>query len=541
METDQPSRRKAAVKWPEDATEALAAAERLALLNGENDADAAEVLRFWRQRQGALPRVGSSWELRKSMKAGNLDEAAAALARLRMRDGASTQWRDLRIELTMLRGDIAVVDEFMGSSGINKVSSVPLLCLLAEAAFDAGNLDRALAANTRGLELSRHAPRLHRLRLEVAGARADEPMLLTALEQAIEDLDKDPNARVAFVLSAAKDCGRLVRILERMEEKWSGSRLARQVRQRMRRARMTIDANDLNGGAEELQYLAIIAKLHSDDAAFQSALGRLEARSSATAPMNAQLCQAIRNVEAVKDLRRPIISPSRDKDVHLSPPGDSGTTVLAFLGLAHQLFVPIELIDAYLARRGISAVYLADRRNAAFMAGVESLGADWKETNEALRGIITRLGTRRLITIGSSAGGGGTVSHGLALQAEAILGLSGIYTGDAQVRSQIGDARARLVAYTAQQSVGELCHMPHLFDATAHRPRVHLYFGNDRLVDRRNAALLATFENVTLFPLAAPCGHNTGIRLLYERRLERAINLAIDGDAPEQPPLGITG
>jgi tetratricopeptide (TPR) repeat protein len=529
------------VKWPEDATEALAAAERLALLNGKDDAVAAEVRRFWRQRRGVLPRIDSSWELRKSMKAGNFDEAAAALARLRMRDGASAQWRDLRIELSMLRGDIAVVEEFIGSSGINEVSSVPLLCLLAETAFDAGNLDRALAATTRGLEISPNDARLHRLRLEVAGARADEPMLLTALEQAIEDLDKDPKAGVAFELSVAKDYGRLLRILKRMEEKWSGSRLARQVRQTMRRARMTADANDPTGGAENLQSLAINAKLHSDDVAFQSAIGRLEARSSASAPMNAQLCRAIRNIEAVRDLRRPIISPTYDKDVHISPPGDSGISVLAFLGLAHQLFVPIELIDAYLARRGISAVYLADRRNAAFMAGVESLGADWKETNEALRGIVKRLGTQRLITIGSSAGGPGTVSHGLALQAEAILGLSGIYTGDAQVRSQIGDARARLVAYKAQQSVGELCHMPHLFDATAHRPRVHLYFGSDQLVDRRNAELLATFENVKLFPLDAPCGHNTGIRLLHERRLERAINLAIDGEAPEQSSLGSMG
>jgi tetratricopeptide (TPR) repeat protein len=535
MEVQDLAGRKRAVDWPEDAAEALALAERLALVKAADDAVANEIRRFWRHRRDGLPPIGTPRRLRRLMAAGELDETSAALARWRTRDGAVQDWRVLRLELSRLRGDTQGLAEAAQDAALDAGATMPLLCLLAEAAFDAGNIGRALELAEQALnqppdpdDPPELMSQLHRIRLEALAVRGDEARLLAAIERAVGDLDRDPNAAVAVELSAAQDAPRLDALLMLMAGKWPASKLARQVLHMRRRATLSAQAEDLADGAPQLQARAVVAAVQGDAAAFSDALAGLQSLRPDTSRVNAVLHQALHNISPVPNPRRPIISPSWDQDVIISASGDTGITVLVFCGLARQVIVPIELIDAYLAQRGISAVYLTDRRLAAFMAGIESLGADWTATNAALKNIIERLGTKRLMTMGGSGGGPGAVSHGLALGAEAILGLSGIYSGDARVRAQMNDTRARLVAYKAQRSAGSAaCHMPWHFEQTRHRPRVHLYFGEDFPVDRANAELLAPFENVTLFPLQAPCGHLSAWRLLYERRLDKAIDLAL--------------
>ena len=222
-----------------------------------------------------------------------------------------------------------------------------------------------------------------------------------------------------------------------------------------------------------------------------------------------------------------MISSFEADDVVISQRGDSGISVLVFCGLNDEVGLPIEVFDAFLAQRGISAVYLTDRRHAAFMAGVTSLGADWHETDAALAGILKRLDTNRLFTIGNSAGGIGALSHGLSRGAEGILCYSGIMAVDTRVRAAIGERRGRLIAHRALKARGSLSHGPALFEATRLRPRTHWYYGEDMDLDRKNVALIQDFENARLFPLAAPCGHQTVWRLFHDGKLGDTIDALI--------------
>ena len=121
------------------------------------------------------------------------------------------------------------------------------------------------------------------------------------------------------------------------------------------------------------------------------------------------------------ELSRPIIDDDRDRDVIVGEHKGADTVVIIFTGTHDHLTVPLSIFDRYLAAFGASAVYLKDFHRLMYRSGVRSLG-DRDSTLAALREIATRLGARRLCTIGVEAGA--AIGYGARLGADRIVGFA---------------------------------------------------------------------------------------------------------------------
>lgn len=88
-------------------------------------------------------------------------------------------------------------------------------------------------------------------------------------------------------------------------------------------------------------------------------------------------------------------------------------------------YMPMQMIDAFLAPLGVNRVYLRDFNKRAYCRGIQSLGPDEPTSLAALAALLDDLGPRRRITIGSSLGGYGALRIGARLGVEAAVSLSG--------------------------------------------------------------------------------------------------------------------
>jgi tetratricopeptide (TPR) repeat protein len=178
------------------------------------------------------------------------------------------------------------------------------------------------------------------------------------------------------------------------------------------------------------------------------------------------------------------LNPDRDQDQlnamsgcveRLSPGAD--TLVLVFCGRLHRMFLSIHLLHMILRTTRVSVVYVRDLERTRFMGGVVGLGNDFATTVDAFEHLKERSGARRLLTIGQCIGCGGALRYGLALKAEAVLGI-GPRMGPTTLEGLVPQIAARLAALRA--ATPDLARdVPSLYRAAAAAPRVTLIAGND--------------------------------------------------------------
>lgn len=485
------------------------------------------VARFWRDRVPGLPVRPEPVAVGTALRAQDWDLAAALLSQ-RLTDRKIGPHMVLqRIQLSAARGHLEELSQVYADLGRAVALPAPVLEQYLRRAEEFCPPNDILAICDHYLPSFPDLPALFAARIVALAQLGDEPAFLSAIEAALDQLPTAPEFRHPLPLGGVRDKARRDRIVARLHEKWPTSRLLRATGLLIARDRRMIE-----GGVEfldrhEMLSQAALQRLAGDRSLDDRLAAELDPLDPAAHRNILMMRRALDRIEPARDLRRPLITFEGGGDVFVSPRGDSGVTVLAFCGLRNELMVPAQLFDAELARRGFTGIYVNDRRLAAFMAGIDSLGDDWTQTAEALRRLVDDAGTDRLLVVGSSAGGGGAVTAGADLRAEAVLIHSGILTGDLAVRKAIGDSRAPMVAWRAWQARGARCHMPNVVRDSTWRPRTHLYFGEDMAEDVANAALFDDFEHVRRHRLPGPCGHGSAWRLLHDGQLGASIDRAL--------------
>ena len=490
-------------------------ADRLCLLEMEDDDTAMAIRLFWVNHLGKADAAGHLPDARRLLAEGDHLRAAAVLAAVRIRRGPVLDWLLPRMNLSLQQGDVEGVRSALARVRIAPTDRVLALERLVKMALAVESVPEALAFLGKALVWYPEAPMLHKLRVETLALGPDDGALLDAVDEAVARLDRDPGLWVNSRLAAVQDKARLVATMQRAAKGWPDSGLGAAAA-RLLRDGAPIDGATGVSGMTALLGRAARAAMTGNHEKLEAVLARLPPPPPGPkAERIALRLEAIRGLGRFRgDLRRPVVVMEPGKDVLVSARGDSGATVVAYCGLGQALFVPVNIIDFYLARRGVSAIYLMDSHKSGFAAGVAGLAANREQRRLAVRRQLDELGTERVLTVGSSAGGGTAVGDGLFLEAAGVLSFSGIYTADPVERRRLGDDRAPLVARRAHDRLQGDVHLPDRFAGTSHRPQMHLYFAEDAPIDRGHAELLAGFENVSLFEVPAPCGHGSAWRPL---------------------------
>lgn len=222
-------------------------------------------------------------------------------------------------------------------------------------------------------------------------------------------------------------------------------------------------------------------------------------------------------------LRRPLIGPLTG-ELHVSAPGDAGVTMLVFCGLGNSPAAPVPQFDMYLARRGIRAIYLADRQGRSYINGLKSLGDDRDSMFQHLRRLLDDCPGDRVITAGFSMSAIAATATALVLKGEAVITFGGYTSGASGFLEAIGDIRNPGYAEEAERLGGPDVDLRAWFATHEHRPVIHMHYAERMVLDRAHAEAIAGNEGVALF---AHAGH-TEHRLSAEMMVRGSFGPALD-------------
>jgi tetratricopeptide (TPR) repeat protein len=127
----------------------------------------------------------------------------------------------------------------------------------------------------------------------------------------------------------------------------------------------------------------------------------------------------------------------RTKEVQIATSPNARATVVLTTGVAFGN-LPLAFIDTLLAAQNLNVVYLRDFGKRAYLRGVATLGAGEAETIVALKRLVTDLGARRTIMMGSSSGGFSALRYGALMEADWAVSFS----GQTDMTSYFKDTRA---------------------------------------------------------------------------------------------------
>lgn len=216
-------------------------------------------------------------------------------------------------------------------------------------------------------------------------------------------------------------------------------------------------------------------------------------------------------------LKRQVLQGASDEEAVIAPGDRAETVALVFTGLADRAMVPLPSLDRYLAALGISAVYLRDFSRLMFLRGISSKAADLAGTVRWLGDLLGQWGTRRILSLGTSAGGYAAIHYGMALGADRIVAFSTPTNLGADFNRE--DGRARLVALKVQTLPEELLDLRPLVMRNAGRTPIHLVYGAGMRQDAHHARHVEGLPGVHLHPLEGFERHDSLVWLAGQGKL----------------------
>jgi hypothetical protein len=204
----------------------------------------------------------------------------------------------------------------------------------------------------------------------------------------------------------------------------------------------------------------------------------------------------------------------------------SDTLVVGFTLPLGTLSLSVNAVHTMLSSKGVNALYLYDSRQVFHLAGTDRFGPGYQAMLGGIRALAAELGTRRLITVGSSATGLTALRTAMDLDADGAL----LFSGQTTMPANAVGASARSAHTVARLRANILPMMKNLRDDVSAHPRQHveLYYGARERRDRMHAANLAGLPNVTLNPIEGLARHDSlnemvvrGYRDLLDRFPER--------------------
>jgi tetratricopeptide (TPR) repeat protein len=211
--------------------------------------------------------------------------------------------------------------------------------------------------------------------------------------------------------------------------------------------------------------------------------------------------QAIANKAPGSEERmRPLVVSDPDRDVLIAEVKDADTAVLVFTGGNDAISMPLLIFDRYLATLNLSAFYLKDSKRLRYLLGIESLSADYQGTLSALRDMLSRLGVKRLCTIGNCEGGFAAIRYGVELGADCIVTFGApTYSPDDEL-TKIEQARNFMRNRLAAKVPADMIDLKPFLATRGSKAQIEFFYENEDPRDCAHASHLSGLAGVTLHP-----------------------------------------
>jgi hypothetical protein len=218
------------------------------------------------------------------------------------------------------------------------------------------------------------------------------------------------------------------------------------------------------------------------------------------------------------------------KEVQVVARPGADTVVLLFCGGFHHLGLPLALEHRWHGNLNASLIYLRDFQRCYYLRGLTSIGTSREGTLAELRRVIASIGARRIVCYGMSSGVFGALNYGLALEAEAVLAMSGPT-----------NLTTKFAAYSPWEKYGKYTERPNVdldmrpLYASANRPpRVKLVYGEDNWDDRLHAEHMSGLPCVELYPLESCGEHNSTFEAILRGQFEDLLHWLVSPAATDR-------
>jgi hypothetical protein len=171
------------------------------------------------------------------------------------------------------------------------------------------------------------------------------------------------------------------------------------------------------------------------------------------------------------------------------------TTFVVFCAIGHRFGVDLNVIHLWLRQPGANIIYLRDFTKSLYLQGIQSLG-DYAATVEKLRATLTKLGTRKIVCIGYSAGVFGALLLGRDIPADLVLALAGPST--IELGTLRAESRPHYATLEALRTSGKLEFPDLAKDYATNKVRVRYLYPELNDFDKRQAENLLHCPGVTL-------------------------------------------
>ena len=463
------------------------------------------------------------------------DEAVRALARAEGLKASEVALLSARVALATHDKDWAALEALNEAQLAFAPENTRLWQSLARARLRLGKWPEAEVAVNQWRDLEPDAPQLFALMFEVAAHAGDGRGLSDAVEAAAKYSSGAPDFPNFWgALNQLESRQLALDTLKVAAQAWPEHPA---VRAGMARANLP----ELSGGDSEQDAYGVFERAYKLAVAgqVQAAVALVASLPSARSPeqerQRAFRVAALRRLPEPSSLLRPVVEIwENSADVVQSEPCGFPTTAIVFTGLAGRAFFPLSVFDMYLSELGMNAIYLRDDLRLLYCRGISSLGPDLAATLDGLRARLDALGTSRLVTIGSSAGGFGAINYGVELGAERIVGFSSPTDIRTEFLRAVGDARALvLTARLNRQFPPRELMCRERIEAAGYTGRITLHYGADMPTDRAHAEQLAGLAGVSLRPEPGCDQHGLIPYLMAEGRLSRVLRNALLQDTAD--------
>ena len=214
------------------------------------------------------------------------------------------------------------------------------------------------------------------------------------------------------------------------------------------------------------------------------------------------------------------------KDFQVMARPGSQVALLLFCGARHRVGIHLPLIHRWLARLGVSLIYLRDFHGVCYLRGVASLGEDRPATIAALRRTLDELGAQRTICLGCSGGGFGAMLYALELGGDAVsMGSPVNMEPEFNRHMNHGAIADQLKAAFPDEDLD----LRRRIEAAARPGRTLIVYGERNWNERIHAEQAAGLKGAELYPVTGYKGHATIPELIRRGELEPMLEAFLAG------------
>jgi tetratricopeptide (TPR) repeat protein len=195
---------------------------------------------------------------------------------------------------------------------------------------------------------------------------------------------------------------------------------------------------------------------------------------------------------------RPLVLNDPERDVLLAEEKDADTALFIFTGGNDAISMPLLIFDRYLATLNLTAIYLKDFKRLRYLLGIESLSADYQGTLSALRDMLSRLGAKRLCTMGNCEGGFAAIRYGVELGADRIVTFGApTYSPDDEL-TKLEQARNFMRNRLAAKVPADMVDLKPFLATREYKAQIEFFYENEDPRDCIHASHLSGLPGVTL-------------------------------------------